>query len=247
MKNFIDRDLYLGTQNDLINIILANISSGTKTVYYALNPDCMLKYWKDEEYRKIINKNENIVYVDGMGIVFSQKILGLPVAKERIATTDLFPALMGEIDKRQEEVKVFLLGSKGETADKVMKSFSNKYPRVRFVGSHHGYFNKQTDSNQVIEKINKLKPDILFVGFGNPVQEKWVNAHQQEIETLSIITCGGLFDYYSNNVKRAPLLMQKTGFEWLYRFSQEPFRLFRRYIFGNINYILKVFSLKFVK
>ncbi|PSL40758.1 N-acetylmannosaminyltransferase [Planomicrobium soli] len=247
MKKFIDREMFLGTQNDLLTLILDNITSRKKTSYYALNPDCMLKYWKDEEYRKIINNNENIVYVDGMGIIFSQKILNLPVAKERIATTDLFPALMEEIDKRQEEIRIFLLGGKGDTVKKVAKTFSERYPGVQIVGFHHGYFDKNLESKKIIELVNQTKADILFVGFGNPVQEKWVNAHQKEIESLSIITCGGLFDYYSNNVKRAPLLMQKVGFEWLYRLSQEPFRLSRRYIFGNFSYLLKIASFKFTK
>lgn len=247
MKKFIDRELFLGTQNDLIDLILTNTSSGKKTIYYALNSDCMLMYWRDESYRKIINQIKNMVYVDGMGIIFAQRILALPTAKERIATTDLFPALMEEINRRPEKMNVFLLGSKGDTADRVLTSFREKYPHVQFVGCHHGYFEKETESKQVIAAINRTQSDILFVGLGNPAQEKWVDTHQDDIQTSTIITCGGLFDYYSNNVRRAPLFMQNNGFEWLFRLSQEPFRLFRRYVFGNFRYIMKILSLKMIK
>lgn len=247
MLKFIDRELYLGSQIELIDLILTNTQSKKKTSYYALNADCMLNYWKDDGYRDIINKNENMIYVDGMGIIFAQRILQIPTAIERIATTDLFPALMEEINHRKDVVRVFLLGSKGDTAERVLKRFSEKYPHVNFVGCHHGYFEKETESEKIIGIINKTNADILFVGFGNPDQEKWVDLHHQDLDMSSIITCGGLFDYYSNNVKRAPVVMQKTGFEWLYRLSQEPTRLFGRYAFGNLSYAMKIASLKFVK
>lgn len=247
MTKFIEREVYLGSQIALIDLILANTKSKTKTTYYALNSDCMLHYWKDESYRQIINKHKNTIYVDGMGVIFAQRILRLPIAVERISTTDLFPALMEEINKRPEQIKVFLLGSKGNTAERVLKSFSEKYPHVQFVGCHHGYFEKETESKRVIEEINQTQADILFVGFGNPSQEKWVDLHEKTMTISTIITCGGLFDYYSNNVKRAPLFMQKTGFEWLYRFAQEPRRLFGRYAIGNFNYAMKIVSLRFIK
>lgn len=247
MGTFMERDMFLGTQIELIIEILENNNSNEKRSYYAINTDCMLKYWEDEEYRGIINQQENVVYADGMGIIFSQKLLKLPTASERIATTDLFPALMEEINIRQERKKIFLLGSKGDSAEKVRKAFTLKYPAVQFIGAHHGYFDKERESQRVIELINQAEPDILFVGFGNPMQEKWVNTYFHQINVPTIITCGGLFDYYAQNVKRAPLIMQKTGFEWLYRLYQEPSRLFRRYVFGNLSFLIKLTVLKLLK
>lgn len=244
MNPFIDRELFLGTQHDLLDVILTKVSAGEKTIYYALNADCMLMYWKDESYRTIINKLENMVYVDGMGVIFAQRLLSLPTAKERIATTDLFPSLMEKMNDHTRDMKVFFLGSKDDTAEKVLTSFSKKYANVQFVGCHHGYFELETESHPVIAAINQTEADILFVGLGNPVQEKWVDIHQKELNVSAIITCGGLFDYYSNNVKRAPLFMQERGFEWLFRLSQEPQRLFGRYVFGNFHYVMRVLSLR---
>lgn len=244
MNQFIDRELFLGTQHDLLEVILTNIRAGEKTIYYALNADCMLMYWKDESYRTIINKHENVVYVDGMGVLFAQRLLALPTAKERIATTDLFPLLMEKMNDHARDIKVFFLGSKDNTAEKVLTSFSEKYANVQFVGWHHGYFEQETESHSVIAAINQTEADILFVGLGNPVQEKWVDIHQENLDVSAIITCGGLFDYYSNNVKRAPVFMQERGFEWLFRLSQEPQRLFGRYVFGNFSYVRRVLSLR---
>lgn len=244
MRTFIDKDLYLGSQLELIKLIVKNTNDGIKTAYYAINSDCMLKYWNDKEYRNIIDRKDNISYVDGMGVIYAQKILNLPVAKERIATTDLFPELMNYLNMHKINLNIFLLGGEQDTAETVKRNFSEIYPNVNIVGTHHGYFNKDTDSKSIIDIINSMDVNILFVGFGNPLQEKWVEKHLFLLEVNSIITCGGLFDYYANNVKRAPIIFQKTGFEWLFRLFQEPRRLYKRYIYGNINYVVKILFMK---
>ncbi|MCM3386884.1 WecB/TagA/CpsF family glycosyltransferase [Ureibacillus chungkukjangi] len=244
MRNYIEKELYLNTQKQLVELIVSNIESRRKQTYYAINSDCMLQYWSDADYRKLINKEKNLVYVDGMGVIYAQKILKIPQAVERIATTDLFPALLDYLNRHKKPLRIFLLGGKGDTAERVKSNFANRYPHTEIVGTHHGYFDKIADSKQIINDINAQNIDILFVGFGNPVQEKWVDEYFDSLQVQAIITCGGLFDYYANNVKRAPLFMQKLGFEWLFRLMQEPRRLFKRYIFGNMKYIAKVFSIK---
>ncbi len=244
MNNFIEKELYLGYKHDLIKAIYSNINRKEKKAYYAINTDCMLKYWTDKEYQQIINRHDCLAYVDGMGVIFAQKILKLPYAKERIATTDLFPSMMEFLEKKGCRIRIFLLGGEGNTAELVRENFKLEYPNVDIVGTHHGYFNKEKDSITIINLINSLKVDVLFVGFGNPMQEKWVNQYYDLLQTNSIITCGGLFDYYSNNVKRAPIFMQRIGLEWFYRLLQEPKRLYKRYIFGNIKYLFKIFQLK---
>lgn len=244
MRTFIEKDLYLGSQFELINLIVKNTKNNIKIAYYAINSDCMLKYWNDLEYKKIIDNKNNISYVDGMGVIYAQKILNLPVAKERIATTDLFPELMNYLNIHKIDIKIFLLGGETTTAETVKKNFLEIYPDVNIVGTHHGYFNKETDSKSIIDLINSLEVDVLFVGFGNPLQEKWVEKHFLSLKVNTIITCGGLFDYYANNVKRAPIILRKTGFEWLFRLLQEPKRLYKRYIYGNFNYVVKVLFMK---
>lgn len=242
MKKFIDKQLFSGETLELVDII-ANDSK--KQAMYAINSDCMLKYWEDSQYREIINKENNLTYVDGMGVIYAQKLLKLEIAKERIATTDLFPAMLDYFNSNKINLKIFLLGGKGDTAERVRKNFSAKYPYINIIGTHDGYFNKKTESENVINTINSLNVDILYVGFGCPIQEKWVDEYYEDLNVKKIITCGGLFDYYSNNVKRAPIAMQKLGLEWLFRLCQEPTRLYKRYIFGNIKYIYKVLTFKF--
>ncbi|WP_148549865.1 WecB/TagA/CpsF family glycosyltransferase [Paraclostridium bifermentans] len=241
--NFFGINLYLNRMDELINIIFENIDNKDKTAYYAINPDCMLIAEKDNDYYDILKNKRNKVYVDGKWIIYTQKFLNLPYAKERISTTDLFPRILELADIKKKEIRIFLLGGSENTAKNVIENMSENYKFSKFVGEHHGYFNKD-NSASIIEYINYCKPDILFVGFGCPIQEKWVNSNFDEINASSIITCGGLFDYYSNNVKRAPKWMQNIGMEWFFRFLQEPNRLYKRYIIGNFRYIYKLIYLK---
>ncbi|MFY3792730.1 WecB/TagA/CpsF family glycosyltransferase [Ureibacillus sp. MALMAid1270] len=246
MKTFIEKDLFLGSMNEMVDLVISNSMKRMKVAYYAINSDCMLNYWRDADYREVIHQEHSFAYVDGMGVIFAQKMLKLPTAKERIATTDFFPALCGQLNGLESPMRIFLLGGSEGTAEKVKENFQMTYPNVQIVGTHHGYFDKE-NSSEIITHVNSLQVDILFVGFGNPLQEKWVHRNFSELDVSTIMTCGGLFDYYANNVKRAPVFMQKVGLEWLFRLLQEPKRLYKRYIFGNIQYIWKVMCLKFRK
>ncbi|BCB05869.1 WecB/TagA/CpsF family glycosyltransferase [Bacillus sp. KH172YL63] len=236
--------LFLDTSDQLIKRIISSVSEHKKSYFYALNPDCYLKFLDDYKYKEILQNEKNIVYVDGMGIIYTQKFLKLPVAKERIATTDLFPQLLKELNQKKLGYRIFLLGGKGETGKRVIERFKKEYPNVNFVGYHHGYF-EEKDVADIISIVNNLEVDILFVGFGCPVQEKWVDDHSKELYNVkAFITCGGLFDYYSGNVKRAPLFMRKYGLEWLFRLIQEPKRLYKRYLFGNARYVTHMIGKK---
>ncbi|WP_417898700.1 WecB/TagA/CpsF family glycosyltransferase [Bacillus haimaensis] len=241
--NFFGINLFLGKKIGLVNLILDKSLMGEKKAYYALNPDCFLISLKNKGYKKILNEDKNLIYVDGMGIIYTQRFLKMPIAEERIATTDLFPALCEKISKEKLNLNIFLLGGKEDTAERVIKNFNKKYPYVSFVGYQNGFFNEEQEIN-IINKINEKNVDILFVGLGCPKQELWVDKHLNKLNVNSVITCGGLFDYYAGNVNRAPKFMRENGLEWLYRLFQEPSRLYKRYIFGNIRYVVYMFIQK---
>ena len=241
--SFFGIDLFLDRMDELIQNIFEDVDMKRKNAYYAINPDCMLIAKKDKDYHEILKNKRNKVYTDGSWIIKTQKFLGLPISKERIATTDLFPRMLELCDTREGKIKIFLLGGKEGTAKKVIKNMGEKYKNVDFVGEHHGYF-KQKNNIDIISKINEATPHILFVGLGCPVQEKWVNENIDKINANVILTCGGLFDYYSGNVKRSPKWMQENGLEWLFRLIQEPSRLYKRYIFGNIEYLISLLYIK---
>lgn len=245
-KNLLESfPLFLGSMEDLTHEIVNCID---KKCFFAINTDCYLIARKDSVYREILKNSNGRVYVDGMGIIYGQKFLRMPVAHERISTTDLFPYLFSYIENNKiSGKKVYLLGGKKNTAKKVAEKFSVKYKYLEVVGYHDGYSIDFQNSSNVIDEINKANADFLFVGFGCPLQEKWVSANFYKLNVRCILTCGGLFDYYAENVKRAPKWMQKFGLEWFYRLLQEPRRLFKRYFYGNIVFGLLLLKHKLTK
>jgi len=221
-------NMYLGTMNRLIDDLLDN--NGNK-IYFGVNTDCLLRFNKNGEYQNAL-KSEALKYVDGMGIIYGQRFLGEHVAAERLATTDVFPTLLRTMTRTNSTKSIFLFGGKENVADTVVKNMTQEYP-VSFVGTHQGY---NFSSSEVISEINNSGADILFIGLGCPAQENWVIQHSDELKCKKILTCGGLFDYYANRVSRAPIFMQNHGLEWFYRMMQEPRRLSKRYLVGNLQY-----------
>ena len=115
-------------------------------------------------------------------------------------------------------------------------------------GTSHGYFNKEAysaENQAVIESINKSRPNILIVGFGMPMQEKWLNENWQSIDSNIALTGGAVFDYISGELKRGPKWMTEHGLEWLARMLIEPKRLWKRYFIGNPKFLFHVILQRF--
>lgn len=150
------------------------------------------------------------------------------------------PSLMGEIFKVSVEkgYRHFFYGSKEETLKVMNQKLTERYPGIQIVGMYSPPFRSLTEEEDkaVIEKINETKPDFVWIGLGAPKQEKWMAAHQGKINGL-MLGVGAGFDYYAENIKRAPMWMQKNNLEWVYRLMQDPKRLFKRYWNTNIKFI----------
>ena len=117
-------------------------------------------------------------------------------------------------------------------------------PDLKIVGTHHGFFDKDSASSEnryVLAMINKLKPDILVVGFGMPAQEKWILENLNELHVHAVIPVGAFFDYLADEVERAPRWMTENGLEWLGRLTIEPNRLWKRYVIGNPLFFWRIF------
>ena len=211
-----------------------------KTTCYFVNADCLNRAYADNSYRKILNK-ANRVFADGSGVRLACKIKQLPLP-ENINGTDMFPALCHVASKQYPKaLKIYLLGGKSDVAKTMREKMTYQFPMVGFVGHHDGYFEKN-DIDKIINEINQSDANLLLVGMGAPYQEKWINQHRQQLDVAVCMGVGGLFDYYSGNIPRAPLWMRNIGCEWMWRLLQEPIRLFKRYIFGNTLFVLRVFT-----
>jgi N-acetylglucosaminyldiphosphoundecaprenol N-acetyl-beta-D-mannosaminyltransferase len=216
-----------------------------KRVYF-LNPDCLNKSLSDKDYKEILLNQSDYLFADGIGIVIASKLLGNPLIGN-VNGTDLFPFLCQVAEK--EAYRLFFLGAKPGIPEQLTENLLKRYPNLIIAGSHHGYFNHQTESKSIIKQILTAKPDVLFVAFGAPAQEKWITEHINELKEHPIVVLGvgGLFDFYSETKKRAPRWMRQIGLEWVFRLLIEPKRMWKRYILGNPYFLYQVMIYKLSK
>jgi N-acetylglucosaminyldiphosphoundecaprenol N-acetyl-beta-D-mannosaminyltransferase len=163
---------------------------------------------------------------------------------ENLNGTDMLPYLCENAVKNR--FRIFLLGAQPGVAEKAKANLIKKFNGLQISGTQHGYFGKE-EEQKVIEKINKSKTDILLVALGVPKQEKWICGNLSKLQVKVAMGVGGLFDFYSGKIKRAPRWMREVGLEWLYRVLQEPKRMWRRYIIGNPLFLLRVIKWKMAK
>ena len=207
------------------------------------NPEMLLHAQHDEEFRHILHQT-SINTPDGIGIIWAAnvqknslltslfKLLTLPFHKpkspipERITGADLFLEICQEAAIKHQ--KIFLLGGKEGVAEKTKQHLEKLYPEIQIVGTHEGTHSMH-EQEKIKDIINDASPDILFVAYGAPAQEKWIARNLQKIPSVKVaIGVGGTFDFVSGVIPRAPLLLRKIGLEWLYRLIKEPKKRWRR-------------------
>ena len=143
---------------------------------------------------------------------------------------------------------LFFLGAQPGVADRAAARLKERFPRLRIVGTQHGYFSKEAgnaENESVVDRINRLRPNILIVGFGMPLQERWLMDNWDRIQADIGLTGGAVFDYVSGEVPRTSSWMTDHGLEWLGRLIIEPRRLWRRYLIGNPLFIWRVMKQRF--
>lgn len=229
------------SMSQALTLVAEAIKSGVQRTVFFVNADCLNKTVTDKEYLQILNQGDYVL-PDGSGVKLGCKINGKTVV-ENINGTDMLP-LLCELAV-QNDFSFYFLGAKPGVALKAKQTLEQQYQGLRIVGEQHGYFTKNTlEEKHIIDIINKSKADILLIAFGSPAQEKWINQHASVLSPKVLMGVGGLFDFYSGNIPRAPRWLRQRGLEWTYRFYQEPRRMFKRYIFGNPLFIYRVYYRK---
>jgi len=184
-------------------------------------------------------KNASIITPDGMPLVWLSKLYG-----NNHATRVYGPNLTLITSKLAEEFdyKIFLLGGSPGQSEKLSKKLKNKFPKLKVVGFSDTPIRPipDGDNDKIVNKINLAQPDVVFVGMGCPNQELWMIENRNKVSAPVLIGVGAAFDFITGKVKQAPLWMQKSGLEWLFRLYQEPKRLFKRYFMLNTHFVLKI-------
>ena len=184
---------------------------------------------RDPDARRLFLASD-LIHADGMPLVFASRLRSEVALPERVATTDLFHdvARLAEI----EGGSFYLLGGEPRIIDRAVANVRERYPRLAIAGHRSGYF--AGDESRVVDEINAVAPDVLWVGMGVPREQAFAHAFRHRLTNVGVIkTSGGLFDFLSGKNGRAPAWMQAAGLEWLYRTALEPRRLLIRYLTTN--------------
>jgi N-acetylglucosaminyldiphosphoundecaprenol N-acetyl-beta-D-mannosaminyltransferase len=234
-ENFIEgaKVLY-GEKQQIFKHINSRYNENKKTWIITLNTLMFMEYFKSSIYKKSVQKADLLI-PDGIGIVKLMNKKGLETERcPGIDTMKYFCELSGKLDKG-----IFLLGTKDETLKKAKNNLEIKFSS-KISGMQNGFFSKDQDQN-IVDKINSSKSDFLFVGMGIPRQEDFILNNYEKINSKIIMGVGGSIDVFAGEVRRAPILYQKLGIEWLYRMLKEPkrFKKFPDLIKFYLKYYLK--------
>jgi N-acetylglucosaminyldiphosphoundecaprenol N-acetyl-beta-D-mannosaminyltransferase len=179
----------------------------------------------------------DIINIDGMGVVWAARMLGVDVP-ERVAGVDLFDDLLAMAAERG--LSVFLLGATPEVVPATAEIVLQRHRRLIVAGYHHGYF--WDDEPAIVEKIGASGARLLFVAITSPKKENFINRWRDQLGVDFVMGVGGTFDVVAGKVRMAPVWMQRSGLEWLYRVIQEPGRMWRRYLTTNLQFAGLVFK-----
>ena len=223
------------TMAEAVETILQWLGESRSKQICFVNADCANIAYRSPDYLKVLN-DSTLCLADGIGLKIAGKLLGQEIA-QNVNGTDMFPLLCKSLD--QTHFGLFLLGARPEVVEGVANWVHSNYPNLKLCGYRHGYFNSEEEP-EIIQEIKNSGAHLLLVALGAPGQDMWINRHLDETGVRVAIGVGGLFDFYSGRISRAPAWVREIGMEWFYRFLQEPGRLWKRYFVGNSVFLSRV-------
>lgn len=207
-----------------------NLIKENKSAYVVTpNVDHIVQLETNKELQKVY-ANASLILTDGKPLLWIAKWYGTPI-KEKISGSDLFPLLCR--NAAQKGYKMFFLGAKEGVAAKAAENLQKRYKGLQVVGTYSpplGFENNQSEMTKIKSMIRESKPDILIVGLGCPKQEKFMYHYSKELGVPISFGLGASFDFEAGNIKRAPKWMANHGLEWLFRITQDPKRMAKRYL-----------------
>ena len=194
----------------------------------------VMESYDNAEFGAKVN-GADLIVTDGMPIVWMQKMQGKKTAS-RVRANDLMIMLCEFA--AENNLSVGFYGGKQEVIDAIRRKAEKELSNLKIAYAFSPPFRALTDEEdtEITAEINAAKPDILFMGLGCPKQENWMAAHKDNLTTV-MLGVGASFDFYAGNVKESPAWLGKFGLEWLFRLTQEPKRLWRRYLILNPRFL----------
>ncbi len=220
---------------ELIGNLLENPGGRVRRVYFA-NAHTLNLAAEDASYRDVLNAGD-YVFGDGTGVRWAARMRGIRV-RDNVNGTDLVPELLDATAHRG--FRCFLLGAKPDIVHRAAQRAAARFAGWDFVGWHHGFLDAEL-TERVIAQINRLQPHLLLVAQGNPLQERWIHRHADGLQVAVAMGVGGLLNFWSGAVPRAPRWMRQRGIEWIWVLLQQRHKA-RRYLVGNPKFLLRALA-----
>lgn len=224
------------TMDETLDAIDSLIKEDNCSYVVTPNVDHIVQLEKDEELKRVY-ENASLILTDGKPLIWISNWYKTPI-KEKISGSDLFPRVCDLAAKKG--YTMYLLGAAEGAADKAAKNLMDKYKGLNIVGTYSppfGFEKDKVELKKIERQIQEVHPDILIVGLGCPKQEKYMYHHCKELDVPISFGLGASIDFEAGNIKRAPRWMSEHGLEWLYRITQDPKRLAKRYLVDDMKII----------
>ena len=224
------------SMSETLQEICRLVDEKKKSYVVAINVDVVMKI-ENDDYLKKITDEADLTLVDGKPLVWIAKWHKHPV-KEKISGSDMVPELCRVA--QQKGYRIYIIGGKDGIAEQAKSNLEHDLPGIKIVGTYAPPLGFEKDKDELLRinsKISEVHPDIVIACFGCPKQEKWIYENYKSYDAYVSVCAGATVDFLAGNVNRAPKWMADHGLEWLYRFTQEPKRLFKRYFVDDIKII----------
>ncbi len=195
------------------------------------NVDHAVMFQTNEKLRQSY-ADASLVLADGAPVVLASRLLGRGLP-ERVAGSDLAPALFKLAARGASPLRVFLLGAAPGVADRAAANIAQRWSNIEIVGTLSpplGFERDEAENERILAAVAALKPDLVVLGLGAPKQELWIHAHADRLEAKVALCIGATIDFLAGEKRRAPRWMRRVGLEWFHRLSSEPGRLAKRYL-----------------
>ena len=228
-------------KSEIVDDIVAMIDDGRKSGYLVCaNPHSLEIAAKDVLFQNSLI-NADIIVPDGIGIIIASFIFGNSI-RQRVTGSDIFAGVNKILNERKTS-SCFFLGSTSQALLKIRNKMAADFPNIKIAGTYSPPFKpefSELDNLLMVDAINRVVPDVLWVGMTAPKQEKWIYSNRHRLNVKFIGAIGAVFDFYTGSVKRPHPFFQQIGLEWLPRLMKEPRRLWRRNLVSSPMFMLRV-------
>lgn len=223
------------TMSETLAVLEGLVESSGLSQHVVVNAAKVVAAQADRDLRAYIDQCA-VVNADGMSVVWASRILGSPLP-ERVTGIDTMFALLRKA--AQSAWPVYLLGARSDVITRVVSTLGSELPTLSIAGARNGYWSPE-DEADVVRAIGSSGARILFIALPSPQKEHFIARNALALQVNLVVGVGGSFDIIAGETKRAPVWLQQSGLEWLFRCLQEPRRMWRRYLVGNSHFILLV-------